>query len=99
MRFSNTRSKTSVDTKEARNITHLTHIYHVTFAEKQLSDALYIRVCAYTHGRSKKKKANTLENVFDGPAFLANEIYRSICPAFKNQCFSAPAREEDGGVF
>ncbi len=42
---------------------------------------------------------NISESFFDGPAFLANEIHRSICHAFKNQCFSAPAREEDGGVF
>lgn len=97
MRFSNTRSNTSMDIKRARKQTVC--IYLTSIMEHlQLSDALYIGVCAYVRGRSERK-ANTLENVFDGPAFLANEIHRSICPAFKNQCFSAPAREEDGGVF
>lgn len=97
MRFSNTRSNTSTDIKGARKPTVC--IYPTSIMEHlQLSDALYIWVCAYVRRRSERKE-NTPESVFDGPAFLANEIHRSICHAFKNQCFSAPAREEDGGVF
>lgn len=93
MRFPNTRSNTSMDLKT--NSMHLSHVYHGTFAAFRRFIHLSVCLCAGTF----KEKSKYSRECFDGLAFLANEIHRSICPAFKNQCFSAPAIEEDGGVF
>lgn len=54
----------------------------------------HVLMCGGVQMRNKYSR----ECFNDRPAFLANKIHRSICPAFKNQCFSATASEEDGGV-